>query len=283
MDTIKNNTSSSLEKGLLSYNIMIFCFIIFIILMIVLMFTNKQGFNKSFGYEIFITGPILLLVAFLIKEIFIFKNNPQQSWLSSFSQSNQNWFIPFILLMTVFIGIFGFFMMLYVGGIFSDSPPENNISMILNFFVIALFIIIALTIFKKYQNKDYDILKTLPKTIQDAFYLRTKYTAFFVIFVIFIMLLYFVNPLGLITEYGGPIIFFTLFVGIILVIMIYIYQFFLDNPSKANLFGESPGLLTFIVKGSYILVALGISFGLIYGALKMMLVNPIHGVILYSI
>ena len=167
MDTIKNNTSSSLEKGLLSYNIMIFCFIIFIILMIVLMFTNKQGFNKSFGYEIFITGPILLLVAFLIKEIFIFKNNPQQSWLSSFSQSNQNWFIPFILLMTVFIGIFGFFMMLYVGGIFSDSPPENNISMILNFFVIALFIIIALTIFKKYQNKDYDILKTLPKTIQD--------------------------------------------------------------------------------------------------------------------
>ena len=32
-----------------------------------------------------------------------------------------------------------------------------------------------------------------------------------------VMILYFVNPWGLMTDYGGPVIFFTLFVGIIMV------------------------------------------------------------------
>ena len=68
-------TPLSLEQMLVSYKIMIGFFIIFIILMIVLMVTNKNGFNKLFGYEIFITGPILLLVAYLVKEIFEFKNS----------------------------------------------------------------------------------------------------------------------------------------------------------------------------------------------------------------
>ena len=43
--------------------------------MVILMVTNRKGFNKSFGYEIFITGPILLLVAFLVKEIFKFRRS----------------------------------------------------------------------------------------------------------------------------------------------------------------------------------------------------------------
>ena len=72
MDPIKK-TPLSLEQVLVSYNIMITFFIVFIILMVVLMVTNKKGFNKSFGYEIFLTGPILLLVAYLIKEIFEFQ------------------------------------------------------------------------------------------------------------------------------------------------------------------------------------------------------------------
>ena len=74
MDTTKNKTPLSLEQVLVSYNIMIIFFIVFVILMVVLMVTNSKGFNKYFGYEIFITGPILLLVAFLIKDIFTFKN-----------------------------------------------------------------------------------------------------------------------------------------------------------------------------------------------------------------
>jgi hypothetical protein len=269
METTKK-TPLSLEQVLVSYNIMITFFIIFIILMVVLMVTNKKGFTKLFGYEIFLTGPILLLVAYLVKEIFEFKNNPSSSLFSNFSQSNQPWFIPVVSLFILVLGIFGFFMMLYVGGVFSDSPPENNTAMILNFFIIMSFIVIASVIYKKYLNKDDETLKNFPKEIQDAFHLRTKYTTMFVFFVIFVTLLYFVNPWGLMTNYGGPVVFFTLFAGIVMVIMITIYQYFLSNPSKGYLLKDSPRPLEFIMKGLYVLAALGISFGLIYGALKMM-------------
>lgn len=269
MDTTKK-TQLSLEQVLISYNIMIVFFIIFIILMVILMVTNRKGFNKSFGYEIFLTGPILLLVAYLVKEIFEFKNNPTTSLFSFFSQSNQPWFILAVSLFILLLGIFGFFMMLYVGGVFSDSPPENNTAMILNFFIIVLFIVIASVIYKNYQNKDNETLKQFPKAMRDAFHLRTKYTVMFVSLLVFITLLYFVNPWGLMTNYGGPVVFFTLFVGIVMIIMITIYQYFLANPSKGNLLDDTPTPLAFIMKGVYVLGALGISFGLIYGVLKMM-------------
>lgn len=270
MDYTKNKTPLSLEQVLVSYNLMILFFIIFVILMIVLMVTNKNGFNKLFGYEVFITGPFLMLIAYLIKEIFEFKNNPAKSWLSYFTYADQTWFLPVVSLFVLLLGILGFFMMLYVGGIFSDPPPENNTAMILNFCIIASFIVIAAVIYNNYRNKDDDTLKTFPKAIQETFQLRTKYTVLFAALVIFIMVLYFVNPWNIMTNYGGPVVFFSLFVGIIMVIMITIYQYFLANPSKANVFGESPGILSFMLKGLYIIGALGISFGLIYGALTLM-------------
>lgn len=271
MDTTKK-TTLSLEQLLVSYNILILFFIIFIILIFILMVTNSKGFNQLFGYEIFITGPFLLLIAYLIKEIFEFKNNPSTSWLSKLPQSNQNWFIPIVLLVVVLIGIIGFFTILYVGGIFSDNPPENTTAMILNFIIIISFIVIASIIYKSYSNKDNNTLKNLPKTIQDAFHLRTKYTILFVVFTVIITLLYFINPFGLMTNYGGPMIFFSLFAGIIMIIMITIYQYFLSNPSlsKTNLLNNTPGPLAFFIKGIYILAALGISFGLMYGTLKIM-------------
>jgi len=249
---------------------MISVFILFIILMVILMVTNKNGFNKLFGYEIFITGPILLLVAFLIKEIFAFTNNPASSWFSSFPQSSQSWFIPVVSLFVLLLGIFGFFMMLYIGGIFSDKPPENNTAMILNFVIISLFIVIALAIYNSYKKKDDTTLQTLPRAVQEVFKLRTKYTVIFILFALVVTLLYFVNPWGIMTNYGGPVVFFTIFVGMILTIMITIYQYYMSNPSKANMFTSSPGFLGLAGKGLYILAALGISMGLIYGSLKLM-------------
>jgi hypothetical protein len=270
MDTTKNQKPLSLEQVLVSYNQLIFIFFLFIILMVILLATNQKGFNKSFGYQIFITGPILIILAFLIKEIFVFKNNPQSSWLSSLSQHTETWFLPAITLIILAIALLGFFMMLYIGGIFSDPPPQNNTAMILNFAIIIIFIITAALIYKQSNDKDDDILKTLPKALQDTYHARTKYTVIFALFCLFITLLYFVNPWGLMTNYGGPVIFFTLFVGIIMVIMISIYQYFLANPSKVNSLNDTPGPLAFIIKAIYILAAIGISFGLIYGAFTIM-------------
>ena len=270
MDITKSKASLSLEQVLLSYNLLILFLIVFVILVILLMIKNIKGFNKIFGYEIFITGPILIFFAFLIKEIFAFKSNPQNSWLSNIPQSRETWFIPVISLVIVLIGLLGFFMMLFVGGTFSSTPPENNSAMIINFVLIILFVVITSLIYTNSKDKDDTILKTLPKAVQEMFKLRTKYTVIFAIFAILIMILYFVNPWGIMTNYGGPVIFFSLFAGIVMVIMITIYQYYLANPSKLTGLNDIPGPFAFVSKGIYILTALGISLGLIYGALKIM-------------
>ena len=267
MDT---KTPLSLEHILLSYNLLILFLIIFVILVIVLMVKNYNGFNKLFGYEIFITGPMLVLLSIIIKEIFAFNKNPQNSWLNIFPQSKENWFLPVVLLVTAFIGIFSFLMMLYISGVFSSNPPQNNSAVILNFVVIILFVIITGLIYTNSKSKDNIILNNLPKGLHEIFELRTKYTIMFALFAILLTILYFVNPWGLMTKYGGPVMFFSLFVGIIMVIMITIYQYYLANPSKIGLFKDTPGFLGLLSKGGYILGALGISFGLIYSALSLM-------------
>lgn len=270
MDTTQK-TSLSLEPVLNSYKAMLAFFVLFIILIVVLWTTNNKGFNSSFGKEIFITIPILLVLTSLLNEIFKFKNKPQDSFLFSIlPQSIQQHFIPAVSLCMLLLGIFGFFMMLYLGGIFSDNPPENNTAMLTNFIIIILFIAITGLIYTKYKTKDDSFLKSLPLNLQYMFELRTKYTALFALFIICVMVLYFVNPLGLMTDYGGPVLLFSLFVGMILMVLIMVYQYYLANPSKGNFLKGEQGFITYFLKGVYILGALAISAGLIFGVLKMM-------------
>jgi hypothetical protein len=257
-----------LDKQLNSYKILIQSLFVLIFIAIFLLVLNPNGFNKAFGYEIFITGPILFILAFLIKEIFVFKSTPDKSWLSSFSQSKESWFLPTIILVIIIIGLAGLFSMLQVAGIFDANPPENNTAMITNFAVIAFVVFVILFIYKNSKARDDAILSTLPKSIQDLFAIRTKYTLAFIAFCLAVTILYFVNPWGIMTNYGGPAIFFTLFIGIIFMIMITIYQYYIDNPSKQQT--DTPTVMTFIVKGIYILGSLGLSGILIYAALRIM-------------
>ncbi len=270
METYNIKKPLSLEQVLTSYNLLITFFVIFICLMVVMVQTNVKGFNSAFGYEIFITAPFLLIMAFLIKETISFKSNPAESWFSEIPISSKAWFLPAISLSIVAIGILGFMMMLYVGGIFSDNPPENNTAMILNFVIIMLFFIITSVIYTKSKNKDDNILKTYPKAVQDAFALRMKYTGMLMMLIVFTSILYFINPWGIMTNYGGPVMFFILFVGIVCAILITVYQRYLSNTSESSRVKDLPPFISFLVKGGYILAALAISGGLIFGALKMM-------------
>ena len=263
MDTTNNKKLFGLEQSLGLYSVLWLIFFGFLILILILLITNIKGFNKSFGYQIFITLPFILLITFLINEILTFKSNPNESFFSNFNISIQPWFMPFMTLITICISLLGFFMMLYVGGIFSNPPPENNTAMLLNVFIILAFIIISVLY---YKNSVRGLDQTLPKITQMAINMRTKYTIIFMIFIVLMGLLFLVNPFNLMTDYSSPVMFFTLFVGILLVIMIYFYQIVLSDPNKF----PKTSILTIIVKAFYILFALGASFGLIYAALHLM-------------
>jgi hypothetical protein len=256
---------SSLEKLLSSYNIFIMIIVAFIFLTFTLFTFNPKGFNKALGMQIFITGPILLLLAIVLKEIFALYNNSPSSWASSIPIKKE--FLLGGLILSYFVlSIIGWFMMLYIGGIFSDKPPENNTVMILNFIFFFLFFSIAGFILNKSKDKDNVILPSLPKQVQYVLEQRTKYTVIFVVFCLLITLLYFVNPWGIMTSYGGPVIFFTLFIGVFMIIAIQYYQNVLADPGSGSLKEPTPILF----KGLYILASLGISAGLIYGMLKLL-------------
>jgi hypothetical protein len=72
------------------------------------------------------------------------------------------------------------------------------------------------------------------------------------------------------TTYATPSIFLLLFFGLLFVIMITMYQYFLANPSKGNILNDVPSPLVFITKGAYIGIAMLISYYLIYGSLRAM-------------
>ena len=271
MDTTNNKKPLYLGQLLRSYSVLWLIIVSFLILMVSLILINIKGFNKSFGYQIFITVPFITLISFLINELVLLKNKPDESFFHKFNITNNFLFIPVMSFFTLCIAILGFFMMLYVGGIFSSPPPENNTAMLLNFFIIFLFIIISVFFYKKNKIIDDNTLKTiqLPKQTQMAIDLRTKYTIIFVIFVVFMGLLFLVNPWNIMTDYSGPVMFFTLFVGILLVLMIFIYQNVFDNPLK-NHETSNASILTIIGKSLYILFSLWVSVGLIYVALNLM-------------
>jgi hypothetical protein len=269
MDATKNKKLLDLGQSLRLYSVLWLIFFGFIILSVILLITNIKGFNKSFGYQIFITVPFITLITILINELVFFKNNPDDSFFRKFNISYKSWFLPFMSFITLCIAILGFFMMLYVGGIFSNSPPENNTAMLLNVFIFLAFIIFSLFYYNIIKGKDDNSLKTLPKQTQMALNMRSKYTIIFMFFVILMGLLFLVNPWNIITDYSGPVMFFTLFVGILLVVMIYIYQNVLSDPLKIHETSNT-SILTIIGKSFYILFALGASFGLIYALLNLL-------------
>ena len=259
-------TNINSGQQLVAYNILISILSLFVILIIILYVTNKDGFTKTLGYEIFITIPVLIFVFYIFKQIILLKQNPSASILSSLPFSTSPLFpigVIMVLLVTTFFAILG------VGGFYSNPVPENNTSIFINLTILLLFTAISGYIYYNSTQKDDKILQQMPRLFNDINSLRTKYTAMFIAFIIGITLLYFFNPYGIMTAYGGISIFFTLFIGMIFLAMILIYQFYIANPSKLNLFSEAPKFSTFF-KGIYIVIALALSGLLIYGSLNVM-------------
>jgi len=150
--------------------------------------------------------------------------------------------------------------------LFSDEFKKNK-SISLNYYI--LFSVLALTCFSYIvMTKDDEISKqNLPRNLMLFYNERTKFTGIFLLYIMIISLLYFYDPWNIMTKYIGVSTFFTVSIGLIIFLMIFLYHYFFTNPSKDNMFSQSPTLATFM-RSFYILGALGISGFLIYGMLS---------------
>jgi hypothetical protein len=208
---------------------------LFFIIAIFLIITAPQVFNQYFGYQMLFTGPMLFLMAGLLK-------------------AGKEFY-------AVILGIFTFLMMLYIGGIFSDNPPENSTSTLLT--AIAFFIFVAGSI-KIMKRSGTESIPTLAETM------RTKYTLMLAGFAFFWMLLYIWNPGGFMTTYFGPVMFFSLFIGFFLCTAIMLYNQTIGLGS--NGFGSertTDYVPEFMKKMLFGLVVVALTGLLIWGALKM--------------
>jgi hypothetical protein len=145
--------------------------------------------------------------------------------------------------------------------VFDHKKPENFMSRITSYVVISLIMLLfgfsGYSLFVKKEN-----LTSMSSDMKILYEQKNKYAYLFALYVFSISTLYAFNPYGVMTKYGGPVMFFSLFVGLVMFSMAMVYYYYLNNASSLNI-ETIPGL-SFFLKPLYILFSAAISGGLIY-------------------
>jgi hypothetical protein len=226
-------------------------------------------FVKQFGYSLFLTA----ILAFIFFGLWSFYSNfkiknPGATFESFTAQYSKfkTWGAITLISATI-IGLF-FGILIMLGGL-SDSGVGNSSSTGTYITYIVLLGLLAGTFFVYTitGSKDIPVLQQLPKHTQKFYNERKKYTLILLAFIVIVSILYAVNPGGYMTEYGGPTIFLTVFIGLALLLTVVVYDYYFTNPEKSAAIKDgikdSPTLSTFL-RGGYIVMGLGISFLFLY-------------------
>lgn len=225
-------------------------------------------FVKQFGYSLFLT----VILCFIVFTVWIFYGNYQAKNpgakfddLLSHYGSIKTWGTITLIAASV-IGLF--FGILTLLGNFSESSSNANTGAYLTYIVILGLVAGTFFVFRKTAADDAPILLQLPEHTQKFYHDRKKITLILFAFVVFMAMLFFFNPGGYMTKYGGATIFLTIFIGLALVLLVKCYDFFFTNPEKSEAafkerFEKVPQFTTFL-KGGYIVLGLGISALFLY-------------------
>jgi hypothetical protein len=152
---------------------------------------------------------------------------------------------------------------------FSNEFKQNT-ALSMNYFIIFILLALSCVAYLFITRNDYQSFNALPRVFQMFYGERSKYTAIFILYIFALAFLYFFDPWNVMTKYMGFTIFLTSIIGVIIVLMIYLFQYFFQNPSMASAYGSSPGFFSFISTTIYILAALGISGFLMYWLLNVL-------------
>jgi hypothetical protein len=152
---------------------------------------------------------------------------------------------------------------------FSNEFKQNT-ALSMNYFIVFVLLALSCVAYLFITRNDYQSFNALPRVFQMFYGERAKYTAIFILYIFALAFLYFFDPWNVMSEYMGFTIFITSIIGVIIVLMIYLFQYFFSHPSMASAYGSSPGFFSFISTTIYILAALGISGFLMYWLLKML-------------
>ena len=152
---------------------------------------------------------------------------------------------------------------------FSNDFKQNT-ALSLNYFLIFLLLGLSCVAYLFITKNDNQNFNQLPRMTQIFYGERAKYTTIFILYKFTLAFLYFYDPWNVMTKYAGLTIFITSIIGLIMVLMIYLFQYFFVNPSRSSAYGDSPGFFTFMSTTVYILAALGISGFLMYTLLNLL-------------
>ena len=251
------------------YNTLLSLTVVFFLLCSALVVYNPKGFNESLGYGLFITLIMFIIIIVLLRKYKIDEVN--QNLLSGVSTLDKikNIFNAFgtfetigasIVIISLFIGLLASL------GLFEKHIPANNKAALFNYFIIVVMAGLSYYFFTNARAKD---AATIPQGLELFYNEKIKYTVIFILFLIFVIGLYLLNPYELMSEYGGASVFFLLFIGIIIFAMILVNNYFFNNPQNAAFYKDAPGLTSFLKIG-YVLGALTISGLFLWGLLTVL-------------
>jgi hypothetical protein len=256
MSNTEVNRILDLEKLLTGTRYLYLFMLLALAMMIIIYFVYPDFLNSNFGYSIFYT--IIL--------VFIFFG--MWNFYSTFKQTHPNLNVDDLITKYGKLKSYGVFA-LVAGAIIALcfllfsilGSGKNNWELLVTYTIVICLIIGSILVYKT-SSSDSKILEKLPKHTQLFYDDRKKYTI--ILFLMFFVMsgLYISNPGGVMTKYGGATIFLTMFVGILLILVVKVYDYYFTDPKKSaelkGNFESIPKLFTFL-KGFYILFGLCLS------------------------
>jgi len=271
IDNLKQGVKNYMNnvESVSGYNALLGITTLFFILCSVLVLYNPKGFNESLGYGLFITLIMFIIIIVLLRKYKLDEVN--QNLLSGATALDKikNIFNAFgafetigasIVIISLFIGLLASL------GLFEKHIPANNKAALFNYFIIIVMAGLSYYFFTNARAKD---AVNIPQGLELFYNEKMKYTIIFILFLVFVIGLYLLNPYEIMSKYGGASVFFLLFIGIIIFAMILVNNYFFMNPQNAAFYKDAPGLASFFKIG-YILGAIFISGLFLWGLLSVL-------------